>query len=609
MLPSCAGERRIDMAPDTIGRYKVTREVGRGAMGVVYEAEDPNIGRTVALKTIFAQTIGTNPDEVAQRFKNEARAAGGLSHPNIVTVFDAGEHEGTLYLAMEFLEGETLEQHLVQRRTISPERAIDITRQICAALDFAHAKGIVHRDIKPANVMLLSNGTVKITDFGIARTAEAITMTGQVLGTPHFMSPEQVRGRMVDGRSDMFSVAVMLYEMLTGERPFEGQSITTIMYKIVHENPTPPRALDSSISPGLSAVVEKALSKSPEDRYPSGAALVSALENYKSFNTTIRDLSTAETVNFRPGTLVAPPDTQEVAPPSNEAEVRGRNRPDRGKRRGRAWVPALIVLMVLGIAWYVRSQKGERQQTASTQQETGSQPSNQRQSASGPSAPIPPPAPNSENSDKAAPTKSTVVQKKEGGGGSSTATMKVTSQPPTGEIYLDNKATGMKTPAQIQIPRGEHAVSVKMEGFQPATAKFRVKGGEELEFSPELSVMIPKVPNIEIPKIDVQKLTGLQGSAADWKQWAKEAEKGLGPQGGNRIGIMVNSRPRGARILLNGEDTGRVTPAVIPTQPGTFNVRAEMEGFQPAERDVEVQVGHPGIANFKLVPIGSKSNE
>jgi eukaryotic-like serine/threonine-protein kinase len=181
MLPSCVSERPTYMAPDTIGRYKVTREVGRGAMGVVYEAEDPNIGRRVALKTIYAQTIGTNPDEVAQRFKNEARAAGGLSHPNIVTVFDAGEQDGTLYLAMEFLEGETLEQHLVQRRTSSPERAIDITRQICAALDFAHAKGIVHRDIKPANVMLAPNGTVKITDFGIARTAEAITILGKCL--------------------------------------------------------------------------------------------------------------------------------------------------------------------------------------------------------------------------------------------------------------------------------------------------------------------------------------------------------------------------------------------------------------------------------------------
>src|SRR6185369_4505468 len=186
------------------------------------------------------------------------------------------------YIAMECLEGETLEAHLSQRRTIPLERAIDITRQICAALDYANSKGIVHRDIKPANVMLSPNGTAKITDFGLARTTEAITMTGHVVGTPHYMSPEQVRGRPVDVRSDLFSVGVMLYEMLTGERPFEGQSITTIMYKIVHENPTPPRALDSSIPSGLSAVIERSLAKAPEDRYQSGAALVNALENYKN---------------------------------------------------------------------------------------------------------------------------------------------------------------------------------------------------------------------------------------------------------------------------------------------------------------------------------------
>src|SRR5215813_4614351 len=268
--------------PEKLGRYEIVREVGHGAMGVVYEALDPTIGRKVVLKAIRFDAIGTTADEAARRFKNEARAAGGLSHPNIVTVFDAGEDGGNLYLAMEFIEGATLESTLKLERRLSPARTLDIIRQVCAGLDSAHRKGIVHRDVKPGNVMISGDGVVKITDFGIARAGEVMTMTGQVVGTPNYMSPEQVVGNQLDGRSDLFSVGVMLYEMITGERPFEGQSITTIMYKIVHETPVPPRKLDSSIHPGLSFVIEKALQKSPDARFQNGAELTQALENFRT---------------------------------------------------------------------------------------------------------------------------------------------------------------------------------------------------------------------------------------------------------------------------------------------------------------------------------------
>src|SRR5215472_9830640 len=206
-----------------------------------------------------------------------------LNHPNIVTIYDAGEEDGVLYIAMELLEGRTLHALLGERR-LPLEQAIDIARQICAGLQFAHGKGIIHRDIKPGNVIVASQGFVKITDFGIARSGEAMTLTGQVLGTPHYMSPEQVLGKALDARSDLFSVGVILYEMLTGERPFEGQSMTTVMYKIVHETPVPPRAVDTAIHPGLSIVIEKALAKSPELRYQSAAELAAALENYRAFD-------------------------------------------------------------------------------------------------------------------------------------------------------------------------------------------------------------------------------------------------------------------------------------------------------------------------------------
>ncbi|HLK52929.1 MAG TPA: serine/threonine-protein kinase, partial [Candidatus Angelobacter sp.] len=219
--------------------------------------------------------------EMVRRFQNEARAAGVLNHPNIVTIYDAGEQDGIFYIAMEFIEGTTLHELLTEKRVLATEEVLQYTRQISRGLDYAHSNGIVHRDIKPANIMITANGTVKIMDFGIAKSGGQVTNTGQVLGTPNYMSPEQVKGRALDGRSDLFSLGVILYEMLTGEKPFVGQNVTTIIYKIVNETPITPRDLDVTVHPGLSAIVTKALAKAPDDRYQTCADLVRDLENYK----------------------------------------------------------------------------------------------------------------------------------------------------------------------------------------------------------------------------------------------------------------------------------------------------------------------------------------
>src|SRR5215471_5452935 len=269
------------MSNQTVGRYEIIGELGRGAMGVVYKAQDPTIGRTVALKTMRLDVHGLENGDVLRRFKNEARAAGILNHPNIVTIYDAGEQDGMFYIAMEFIEGTTLHAMLAEKRVLGAEEIIQLSRQICRGLDYAHSNGIVHRDIKPANIMITGNGTVKIMDFGIAKSGGQVTNTGQVLGTPNYMSPEQVKGRPLDGRSDLFSLGVILYEMLTGEKPFVGQNVTTIIYKIVNETPITPRDLDVTVHPGLNAIVTKALAKAPDDRYQSGAELIRDLENYK----------------------------------------------------------------------------------------------------------------------------------------------------------------------------------------------------------------------------------------------------------------------------------------------------------------------------------------
>src|SRR6266702_1830789 len=268
------------------GRYEIVGELGRGAMGVVYKAVDPVIGRTVAVKAIRLSEEGTglSRPELLTRFQTEARAAGLLTHPNIVVVFDAGEEDGLYYITMELVEGKSLQALLDDGHAFPLPRTLRIMEQTCGALQFAHERNVVHRDIKPANLMLTADDTVKVTDFGTAKILQfgTVQQTAHVMGTPSYMSPEQVKGRAVDGRSDIFSLGVMFYEMVTGEKPFPGQSITTVIYKIVNEEPIPPRTLNSSIHQGLSDIVMRALAKEPEVRYQSCRELLEDLRNYRA---------------------------------------------------------------------------------------------------------------------------------------------------------------------------------------------------------------------------------------------------------------------------------------------------------------------------------------
>jgi serine/threonine protein kinase len=268
------------------GRYEIVGELGRGAMGIVYKAADPVIGRTVAVKTIRLSEEGTGLKraELLARFQTEARAAGLLTHPNIVVVYDAGEEDGLYYITMELVEGKSLQALLDGGHSFPLPRTLRILDQTCSALQFAHERNVVHRDIKPANLMLTADDTVKITDFGTAKILQfgSTQQTSHVMGTPSYMSPEQVKGRAVDGRSDIFSLGVMLYEMVTGEKPFPGQNITTVIYKIVNEDAVPPRQIDPSIHPGISAVVMKALAKEPEQRYQSCREMLEDLRNYRA---------------------------------------------------------------------------------------------------------------------------------------------------------------------------------------------------------------------------------------------------------------------------------------------------------------------------------------
>ena len=267
-----------------LGRYEIVRELGKGAMGIVYLAKDPLIGRLVALKTIRPSAHADDEDtrEFQLRFQREAQAAGILNHPSIVTVHDIGQDEpsGMSFIAMEYVEGANLKEVLAQGRPLSFEQAADICAQVAEGLDFAHAKGIVHRDVKPANIILIEGNRAKITDFGIAKITSGVanlTTTGQFLGTPNYMAPEQIKGTPVDGRSDIFSLGICLYECLTHRKPFGGDSLTSISYKIVHEPFPPLHELNPTIPEGFADVVTHCLEKDPAKRFQRGKDMANAL--------------------------------------------------------------------------------------------------------------------------------------------------------------------------------------------------------------------------------------------------------------------------------------------------------------------------------------------
>lgn len=271
----------VSERPRILGRYELLGELGQGAMGVVYKARDPVLDRIVAIKTINLTLPKDELGEYEGRFYQEARAAGGLNHPNILIIYDIGKSERIAYMAMEMLEGEELRSVMTHKEALPLPLALDIACQVAEGLAYAHERHVIHRDIKPANIMIVRDGLVKITDFGIARmrTNEVKTMTGMILGSPKYMSPEQVAGRSLDHRSDIFSLGVVLYEMLTGEAPFAADSVHGIMYQVLNRSPQPPSARNAQLPAMIDLIVAKAINKNPDQRYDNAQDMAQDLRD------------------------------------------------------------------------------------------------------------------------------------------------------------------------------------------------------------------------------------------------------------------------------------------------------------------------------------------
>ncbi|HET7766784.1 MAG TPA: serine/threonine-protein kinase [Burkholderiales bacterium] len=271
--------------PWLLGRYEVVAELGKGAMGVVYRANDPMLNRMVAIKTINTEEAGhEGMAEYEARFYTEAKAAGGLNHPSIIIVYDIGKSGHLVYMAMEYVEGKELREMLADGKPLAVAKAVDIAAQVADGLAYAHQHQVVHRDIKPANIMITPDGRAKIADFGIARmrSSETRTQTGVILGSPKYISPEQVVGKRADHRSDIFSLGVILYECITGSTPFNGEGLSALMYQITNHDPAPPSSSNSEVPVMLDYIIAKVLAKAPEARYQSAADFANDLRECKA---------------------------------------------------------------------------------------------------------------------------------------------------------------------------------------------------------------------------------------------------------------------------------------------------------------------------------------
>ena len=570
---------------DRIGRYKIVRELGRGAMGVVYHAIDPNIGRPVAIKTIQLGEV-RNPEEqkrLRERLFREARSAGILSHPGIVTIYDVEEQGGLAYIAMEYVDGPTLDQVMSEPRPLDAERMFSILGQTASALDYAHGKGIVHRDIKPANIMIADDGTAKITDFGIAKitTSEQFTMTGSIVGTPHYMSPEQVQGQPVDGRSDQFSLAVIAYEMLTGEKPYTGEHLTTVVYKIVAEEAAPAHRVNPSLGSGIDGSLRKALAKKPDDRYRTCCEFAAALETACSATANWKAMPRGGSLNEP--TVADVPRPAAMLPPKRRPHSATATASTTSEQRPRksGFLPFLAaVLMAAGLLGLIGWQAApwltgaHEQQVANTNQAakpadtpaqvpvqapaqapapqpkqpavkppdpTAAEPAGKAEGPTTAPAVSPPPVapapPQSANAKPSPMPKAPPAAAQPATQPAAAQPVAIITSPAGATVTMDDRAdAACKTPCTLDAAPGIHRFSYILPGYQVEHREFPVGRNPS-----------------ELPAVILRAQTGM---------------------------LALSSVPAGAVVLVNGRRIEQLTPAMLQLAPGSYRIAVEKDGRQ-----------------------------
>jgi serine/threonine protein kinase len=562
-----------------LGRYEIVEELGRGAMGVIYKAKDPAIGRFVAIKTVRLGDF-TDPshlEELRSRLQREAQAAGALLHPHIITIFDVGEEEGLSYYAMELVEGTTLEDLIDSNQRLDQETIVHIARQAADALGFAHRTGIVHRDIKPANIMLTRDGRVKIADFGIAKVGSTkMTQTGMLLGSPSYMAPEHFLGQGLDGRSDIFALGIVLYELITGQPPFTAENLGTLSYKIVHEDAVPPIRIRPDLDPLLNAIVAKALARDPAERFQSAEELRAALDaipaNQMVARQKMADIAERPLFHLKTEPLAS---TVAVASPP---------------KRSRRWVLVFVLLLLAGAgtaaAFFYPDEvnttiqlakskfdpwldKLKRKVSPSKPPESESQPASPKagtESTTQPdkrkeslasqvpaldpaTPPLPEKPPSSgtqaepplgEPSPPASIVPKTPVSPEPG-------TIQVSSTPPGAEIVLDDQFNqAWHTPHSFQsVSKGRHTLEIRKSGYLTERRIVVLLGSE----TQRINVVLTLAAGI----------------------------------------LKVSTVPSGAQIYVDGELKPEVTPASLKIRAGARRISLRKEGYHDVEQVIEIE--------------------
>jgi serine/threonine-protein kinase len=538
---------------DRIGRYVIVGELGRGAMGIALKATDSAIGRTVAIKIINLSELADPSDRerLKGRLFHEARSAGALSHPGIVTIYDVGEENNLAYIAMELISGRSLDQTMSADDPLEPEAALRILRETASALDFAHKRGIVHRDVKPANIMIDEEGRVRVTDFGIAKipASQIATQAGVVLGTPGYMSPEQALGKPVDGRSDQFSLAVIAYEMLTGEKPFVADELPSLVYRIAHVEQEPAQNLNPTLGWPVSVVLRRALDKGPAARYPSCEEFVSALESACKSCPGWKPIPRGRERSL-PTLGGDSPVSVTALPKSASAPTE----PQPGSRSKLLMVTALSAVVTLAlISIFLILFSGRRSPVvAPSVPEEEASAEQGRPSPTGPalvSEKPPDEAPSSGSDAAFLVTKPEPVLEKgsvppsAAPAGVATTVLLRTSPPGAAFVVDSNSASRCTSPCSVDLTPGRHTATASLEGYRPGLRIFRVPDETDLFLY----------------------LARMSGQ------------------------VQILSTPPGAAILIDGQSQPQTTPATLNVPAGKRAIAVVKEGYARQEQELEVK--------------------
>jgi len=584
-----------------VGRYEIHGELGRGAMGIVYRAQDPVIGRTVAIKTIrlLEFTDAEEQTRLRERLFREARSAGMLSHPHIVTIYDIGQQEEIAYIAMEFVSGTTLDHLLRRNDAIDRQGVLTILAETASALDYAHTKGIIHRDVKPGNIMVSDAGAVKVTDFGVAKIlSQQMTQTEMVLGTPSYMSPEQIESKTLDGRSDQFALAVITYEILTGEKPFTAESLPALLFRIVREDAVAAHMLNPTLTEKVGAVLNKAMAKSNKDRYATCSEFVNALaeslidspnwlaipkgtaENLPTMSTrapavpeaprptrptTITKVTSPPTPTVTPTTTSPTPRVTSsprivpaTAEPESPAPIEFRSRTKEetsggGFAKMMAGFAAGVVLFGGAFVLF----RGDKGATEPSPEPAVTQPAKPTPvSTKPPMSTVKPPDIVVQPNPAVTGTASAALKPNRGAQLPESALVEFESAPPGAKVTVDDTTEGCTTPCALELRSGRHTLKYTLAGHRPALGV----------------VMVPTEARAS------GRLELIAGT------------------------IMVESNPAGAQILIDGQLHATLTPGMLKLPPGKHKITVRKAGFRDQTREIEAHEGAISSIEFSMAP-------